>query len=194
MLKEEYLIHDLAKLAGVSPRTIRYYTQEGLLPEPASHGKFAYYNQEHLARLRLIQKLKISYLPLKEIKQLLNSLTFDEVQAMLQGGKAEKMQQFIMAEPKAKQAQPGSESAVDYIANLLKKQTELRSPAPAKPSAPLPPRQTEPRYAASSPPESWRRIVIAPGVEIQVKEPLSKQDQERLEELISFASRLYSNK
>ena len=58
MTEEEFLINELAKKAGVSVRTIRYYMAQDLLQVPTSRGRYARFNQNHLDRLELIKKLK----------------------------------------------------------------------------------------------------------------------------------------
>ncbi|MCL4562693.1 MAG: MerR family transcriptional regulator, partial [Chloroflexi bacterium] len=56
------LIHELARRAGVSVRTIRYYIEEGLLPPPGNLGRYSLYGEEYLDRLELIRQLKAAYL------------------------------------------------------------------------------------------------------------------------------------
>ena len=58
MTTEELLIHELAARAGISVRTIRYYIEEGLLPQPSYQGKYSYYTLNYLDRLELIRRLK----------------------------------------------------------------------------------------------------------------------------------------
>ncbi|MGC8915955.1 MAG: MerR family transcriptional regulator [Thermoanaerobaculum sp.] len=57
----------LAKAAGVSPRTVRFYISRGLLPPPLMRGRGARYGQEHLDRLAEIKKLQQQGLTLAEI-------------------------------------------------------------------------------------------------------------------------------
>ncbi len=64
----EYTLQDLADLAEVTPRTIRYYVAQGLLPSPDRVGPGALYGPGHLARLRLIRRLQREHLPLAEIR------------------------------------------------------------------------------------------------------------------------------
>ena len=62
-------IDELAQRAGVPTRTIRYYTQQGLLTSPSLRGRVGYYDEQHLERLRLIKELKEKrYLPLSVIR------------------------------------------------------------------------------------------------------------------------------
>lgn len=67
-----FKLEELAALAGISPRTIRYYVQRGLLPAPQFRGKDTVYNQSHRERLAAIQRLQAQYLPLDVITQMLD--------------------------------------------------------------------------------------------------------------------------
>jgi DNA-binding transcriptional MerR regulator len=51
----------------------------GLLPQPEDSGRYAYFNDSYLARLKLIQRLKEAYLPLKEIKRVLDTLSDEHI-------------------------------------------------------------------------------------------------------------------
>ena len=62
-------IAELARRAGVTPRTIRYYVAEGLLPPPGGRGQRRAYGRAHLERLETIRQLKVAYLPLHEIRR-----------------------------------------------------------------------------------------------------------------------------
>src|SRR5688572_6123383 len=72
---------ELTQEAGVS---VRYYIAEGLLPPPDASGPRSFYTQGHLDRLRLIDRLKASYLPLKEIRRRLSTLDDAEVRRLLE--------------------------------------------------------------------------------------------------------------
>lgn len=69
-----YRLHELAQLTGVTPRTIRFYIAEGLLPRPEGNGPAAVYSADHRDRLRLIGRLKNRYLTLQEIRRELAAL------------------------------------------------------------------------------------------------------------------------
>ncbi|MBD2464522.1 MerR family transcriptional regulator [Oscillatoria sp. FACHB-1407] len=61
-------IGELAKLAGVTPRTIRYYESLGLLGPSEREGKgFRYYTETELERLEKIHAFKELGLTLEEI-------------------------------------------------------------------------------------------------------------------------------
>lgn len=62
-------IGELADRSGIPTRTIRYYSQQGLLQPPELKGRVGYYSSDHLDRLRLIKELQEKrFLPLSVIK------------------------------------------------------------------------------------------------------------------------------
>src|SRR5947209_93827 len=80
---ERYRIAELAQATGLTPRTIRFYVAEGLLPPPEGAGPAAVYTAGHRDRLQLITLLKDQYLPLKEIRRRIATLTDAEVRDRL---------------------------------------------------------------------------------------------------------------
>ncbi|MER7398020.1 MerR family transcriptional regulator [Streptomyces sp. NPDC000151] len=48
---------ELAKEAGITVRTLRFYRERKLIPPPRREGRIAWYNEHHLARLRTIAGL-----------------------------------------------------------------------------------------------------------------------------------------
>ena len=75
-------IAELARLAGVTVRTVRYYVAEGLLAPPGGAGPRRVYTDEHLLRLRAIRLLKSEYLPLPEIRRRLAGQSPAELHAL----------------------------------------------------------------------------------------------------------------
>ena len=55
--KREYRVEELARLAGITVRTLRFYRERKLLPPPRREGRIAWYDDHHLARLRTIAAL-----------------------------------------------------------------------------------------------------------------------------------------
>jgi DNA-binding transcriptional MerR regulator len=53
----EYRIDELAQAAGMTVRNVRAYQDRGLLPPPRLAGRVGWYDDAHLARLRLIGNL-----------------------------------------------------------------------------------------------------------------------------------------
>jgi DNA-binding transcriptional MerR regulator len=104
--EKQYTISELADATGVTPRTIRYYTAEGLLPPPDTRGRYALYGDEHLLRLQLIARLKDAYLPLGEIKARTDQLDAEQLRRLL-------------AEYHQPPQQQIAESATEYITRVL---------------------------------------------------------------------------
>jgi DNA-binding transcriptional MerR regulator len=179
MLNEQLLIHELAEQAKTTVRTIRYYTDEGLLPEPVIQGKYAYYNINHLHRLELIRRMKDSFLPLREIRQIINSLSDSEIHQRLQ----ERANASVRPEPEP--AQHSGKKALEYIASLLNEQSAHRS-QPGTP-APAPPAQVP-----TPPGETWMRIQLTSGVELSLRQSPDPVTAARIDQLITFAKRLFS--
>ena len=79
-------LEEVAKTAGVSPRTVRYYIQRGLLPPPRVRGPDTAYGPEHLVRLRAIRRLQEAFWPLDAIGGLLAGRTDEELEPIANGG------------------------------------------------------------------------------------------------------------
>src|SRR3954466_15116768 len=104
MLDEPYTLTDLASLADVTPRTVRYYVAQGLLPSPDAAGPATRYGEGHLARLRLIRRLQREHLPLAEIRARLRNMTDDQ----------------ILDQVDLRDAQPGDRpAALDFVHELM---------------------------------------------------------------------------
>lgn len=79
----EYTINKLAKMAGVSTRTLRFYDESGLLtPVRISSNGYRIYGQKEVDRLQQILFYRELGVPLKEIKNILSSKDFDECSAL----------------------------------------------------------------------------------------------------------------
>lgn len=79
----EYTINKLAKLAGVSTRTLRYYDQLGLLaPARVSSAGYRIYGRREVERLQDIMFYRELGMPLEDIKTVLLSRDFDRLRAL----------------------------------------------------------------------------------------------------------------
>jgi DNA-binding transcriptional MerR regulator len=85
-MNQQMGLNTLAERADVSPRTVRYYIHNGLLPGPTTRGPKAGYTQAHLDRLLMIRRLQEQYLPLAEIRRVLAELDDEAVSRGLQEG------------------------------------------------------------------------------------------------------------
>jgi len=215
---DAYTLADLCDLAGVTPRTVRYYIVQGLLTSPAGAGPGARYGTAHLARLRLVRRLQRDHLPLAEIRRRLAGLSDAEAIA-----RAEET------------SEPPVDSALDYIRHALATRgvppvaSRLASPPPPAPlaspagpsirtsSAPSPstPRALDAADASPLPdpdvagparaaevaapylaPEApigrsqWERIALDPDIELHIRRPLSRAHARAVDRLLEVARRL----
>ncbi|WP_276352723.1 MerR family transcriptional regulator [Cohnella caldifontis] len=102
-----YRIGELSRLAGVSPRTIDYYTGLGLLsPAKRSTGNYRLYDDETLARIRRIEHLKAQKFTLEEIREQFAAM--DRVSADEQVARrlAELQNHLTLLEREVKQLEP----------------------------------------------------------------------------------------
>lgn len=125
-MDEQYLIREVAEKAGVSTRTIRYYISEGLLPPPSNRGRYSYYDPAYIDLIRLIRQLKDSFLPLKEIKMLVQDITPERVQELLESSATlRRLQQEVgFNAQNAEESDDGSATA--YINSVLQRRLVQR--------------------------------------------------------------------
>ena len=110
--KSEFTLIEVAALAGVPVRTIRYYMGQGLLPAPGRDGPATRYDAAFLARLEVIKRLRDQHLPLAAIRTELAVRTDEDVIAMTS-----------QPEPEP------TDSALDYVRSLLGRPASPGSPA-----------------------------------------------------------------
>jgi len=78
-----YTVKQLSTLAGVTPRTLHYYDQIGLLkPTRIAENGYRYYGDESLLRLQQILFYRELDLPLEEIKKIMGHHDFDVMGAL----------------------------------------------------------------------------------------------------------------
>lgn len=65
-------IGELAARSGVTTKTIRFYEQAGVLPEPArTHGGYRDYGDEFIDRLEFVRRAQAAGLTLRQVRQIL---------------------------------------------------------------------------------------------------------------------------
>ena len=118
-------IGELAKIAGVTPRTIRYYENLGLLSPNEREGKgFRYYSQRELAKLQKIDCLKSLGLTLEEITTVID-LYFQDSTGIRGKQKVLEILQFHLQETDDKIAAL-KDFRSDLEANILKIQQQIQ--------------------------------------------------------------------
>ena len=118
-------IGELAQIAGVTPRTIRYYENLGLLSPNEREGKgFRYYSQTEVAKLQKIDCLKSLGLTLEEITTVID-LYFQDSTGIRGKQKVLEILQFHLQETDEKLAALGDFRS-DLEANILKIQQQIK--------------------------------------------------------------------
>jgi len=74
-----YSIDELAALAELPRRTVRYYIQQGLMAPPIGEKRAAYYTTNHLEQLLTIRKWQQAGLSLDRIREILASVNLNEL-------------------------------------------------------------------------------------------------------------------
>ncbi len=198
---DRYSLTELADLAGVTPRTVRYYLAQGLLPAVGQTGPGSKYGEGHLTRLRLIRRLQAEHLPLAEIRRRLEGLTEADIRSLVAD----------------EESAPPADSALDYLRTVLgggATTTAPMLPAPAHSMAPPPgmpglmrqmsARDAPPPLAAAAPASSteadpaapalersqWERIALSPDVELHIRRPLTRAHQKGVDRLVTIAREL----
>jgi len=78
-----YTVKQLASSAGVTPRTLRFYDEIGLLsPAQVGENGYRYYDEEAALRLQQILLYRRMELPLEDIKQIMGRRDFDILAAL----------------------------------------------------------------------------------------------------------------
>ena len=67
---ERFSIDELSVLAGLTPRTVRYYIAEGLIDRPVGEKRGAHYVRRHLEQLLLIRRWTDAGLSLARVREL----------------------------------------------------------------------------------------------------------------------------
>lgn len=78
-----YTVNKLARISGVSARTLRFYDEIGLL-KPAFYGdnQYRYYEEEQLLMLQQILFFRELGFPLSDIQQILSANDFDKIESL----------------------------------------------------------------------------------------------------------------
>lgn len=196
MMSEDYQINELAKKAGVSVRTIRFYIDEGLLPAPQTRGRYASYTDEYLERIELIRLLKNRFLPLKEIRSRLGTLNPQEVRAALREER-EQARQAGTAIPGERLGPRGTEGsgALEYVNRLLNRDQEnkmIREPRKLPLYSPGTESSSSQDLLREEDEDTWTRIRLAPGIELHIRQPVEESARSRLRLLLNYARKIFN--
>lgn len=188
MTKDGVTINELSKMAQVTVRTIRFYTDEGVLDEPAGRDRFARYTLRHYLQLSAAKHLKDRYLPLRVIRDQMASLTDQELERLAGPVPVDVAKRFaevdstdvvsahVLAAVEASQHGQDVESQhVSMITPMTMMAETLFSADDttlnySTPNSFLRKSDDAMRRPISSVGDVWHRIVISPSMELHVRE------------------------
>jgi len=161
-----YSIHELVELSGMSARTIHYYVKEKIILPPIRTGGRSRYTEAHLGRLLLIREYQGSGKKLSAIKGILSHLRDEDVNDQIELVKKER-----------------ETAPIDGDKLMVRRVYAKRSLQKVR----VVPETEDSRKLHEPPLEaSWKRISIIDGVEINIRDDISRQKRKQMQELIDY--------
>jgi len=167
-------IGQLAAASGVTRRTIRYYVAIGLLPPGEGTGPRRFFSEVHLHRLAVIRQLKDQFLPLDEIKRRMDGWSEYTITEMAQ------TEASVSAPPAMPHFAPSHRV---LRAPLMSSRDPDDLPYPARHMVREESVEPKEKEAATS----WKRLELAPGLELSLSENASSSARRLYERIRRFA-------
>ena len=128
-----YNIHDLATLASVPTRTVRFYIAEGLIDRPHGAKREAWYEDQHLQQLLLIRRWTDAGLSLERVRELQAGSPEEAPPQSSQPGTVEVWSRVTLADGVEVQVEPGRagmspEQVRDFIQAVRHAYRRVRDP------------------------------------------------------------------
>jgi hypothetical protein len=146
--------------------------------------------------LKLIQELKDLHLPLREIREAINSTGDAKVRERLENSALPGPETTPPSSSPQEAPNPGS-GALDYIARIKNTHSVLREPStPQNSNASHPvPSLPNPNNAATQlhGGETWRHMRLAPGVDLHLQEPIDPDREAQIQQIIEFARKTFQH-
>ena len=138
---ERFSIDELSMLAGVTPRTVRYYIAEGLVDRPIGEKRGAHYVRRHLEQLLLIRRWTDAGLSLERVRELLSGAPEDPAPHRAVPGSIEVWSRVTVADGLEIHVEPGrADLTPDQMRSLVRGISALyrqvRTSSASEPSAP----------------------------------------------------------
>ena len=102
-----YNIHDLATLASVPTRTVRFYIAQGLMDRPHGAKRGAWYEDRHLQQLLLIRRWTGAGLSLDRVRELQAGSPEEAPPRLVKPGMVEVWSRITLADGVEIQVEPG---------------------------------------------------------------------------------------
>ncbi len=123
---ERFSVDELAALAGVTPRTVRYYIAEGLVTRPQGEKRGAHYLRRHLEQLLLIRRWTDAGLSLERVRELIAGAPEDAPPRRAAPGSVEVWSRVTVADGLEVQIEPGRAGlAPEQLRSLVRGITSL---------------------------------------------------------------------
>jgi len=103
----ELSLDDLASLTGVTPRTVRFYIQQGLVSRPEGAKRGAFYLQRHVEQLLMIRRWTDAGLSLDRIRELIAGAPADPPPRAASAGSVEVWSRVTLADGLEVHLEPG---------------------------------------------------------------------------------------
>lgn len=118
---ERFSIDELSLLAGVTPRTVRYYIAEGLVERPVGEKRGAHYVRRHLEQLLLIRRWTDAGLSLERVRELLSGAPDDPAPRRAAPGSIEVWSRVTVADGLEIHVEPGrADLTPDQMRSLVR--------------------------------------------------------------------------
>jgi DNA-binding transcriptional MerR regulator len=139
---ERFALDELASLAGVTPRTVRYYIAEGIVERPVGEKRGAHYLRRHLEQLLFVRRWTDAGLSLDRVRELLAGAPEDPPRRATPPGSVEVWSRVTLADGLELQVEPGrSGLSPEQLRALVRGVTSLyrqvrSEPLPTDPATP----------------------------------------------------------
>ena len=121
-----YTLPELAALAGVTPRTVRYYIAEGLVDRPEGEKRGAHYLRRHLEQLLRIRRWTDAGLSLDRVRELMAGAPEDPAPRRAAPGSVEVWSRLTVADGLEVQVEPGRAGlSAEQVRSLVRGITAL---------------------------------------------------------------------
>jgi DNA-binding transcriptional MerR regulator len=131
-----YSIHDLATLASVPTRTVRFYIAQGLMDRPHGAKRGAWYEERHLQQLLLIRRWTDAGLSLERVRELQAGSPDEAPPRPVKAGMVEVWSRVTLADGVELQVEPGRagmtpEQVRAFIQDVMAAYRRVRDPGEA---------------------------------------------------------------
>jgi DNA-binding transcriptional MerR regulator len=197
MNKDGITINELSKMADVTIRTIRFYTDEGVLDEPAGRDRYARYTRRHYLQLSAAKTLKAMFLPLRVIRDRIASLNDHELEVLAGPVPPEIEARFAEAEHPRFMVAERQAFYLNEVQHAVVSAKDVRRAAMAPaahrddddaltaPFVQIHPSLLTRTVAPSSTSDVWHRIAISANIELHVREEAMQEEAGEIRRILA---------